>query len=145
MSRRSNQNEPVEHGNSMLLQTVESPVFETEDEDSDDIPDEIARLLEQEEKTIRPHQEEIELINLGTEDNKREIKVGAALEEGVKKRIFQLLREYSDIFAWSYEDMPGLDPQIVEHRIPTKPDCPPVRQKLRRTWPDMALKIKAEV
>ena len=103
------------------------------------------QLLEQEEKTIRPHQEEIELINLGTEDNKREIKVGAALEEGVKKRIFQLLRGYSDIFAWLYEDMPGLDPQIVEHRIPTKPDCPPVRQKLRRTRPDMALKIKAEV
>ena len=73
MSRRSNQNKPVEHSNSMLLQTVESPVFETEEEDSNDIPDEIARLLEQEEKTIRPHQEEIELINLGTEDNKREI------------------------------------------------------------------------
>ena len=53
---------------------------------------------------------EIELVNLSTEDNKREIKVGAALEEGVKKRIFQLLREYSDIFAWSYEDMPSLDP-----------------------------------
>ena len=95
----------------MFLQTVESPVFEAEDEDSDDIPDEIARLLEQEEKTIQPHQEEIELINLGTEDKKREIKVGAALEEGVKKRIFQLLREYPDIFTWSYEDMPGLDPQ----------------------------------
>jgi len=29
--------------------------IETEDEDGDDIPDEIARLLEQEEKTIRPH------------------------------------------------------------------------------------------
>jgi len=88
MSRRSNQNEPVEHSDPMFLQIVESPVFEAEDEDSDDIPDEIARLLKQEEKTIRPHQEEIELINLGTEDNKREIKVGAALEEGVKKRIF---------------------------------------------------------
>jgi len=45
-------------------------VFEAEDEDSNDIPDEISRLLEQEEKTIRPHQEEIELINLGTEDKK---------------------------------------------------------------------------
>jgi len=117
-------------------------VFEAEDEGEDDIPDEITRLLEQEEKAIQPHQEEIELINLGTEDHKREIKVGATLEEGVKKKIFQLLREYSDIFAWSYEDMPGLDPQIVEHRIPTKLECPPVRQKLRRTRPDMALKIK---
>ena len=85
------------------------------------------------------------MVNLGIKDDKREINVGAALGEGVKKRIFQLLREYSDIFAWSYEDMPGLDPQIVEHRIPTKPECPPVRQKLRRTQPDMALKIKGEV
>ncbi len=58
MSRRSNQNKLVEHSDPMFLQTVESPVFEAEDDDSDDIPDEIARLLEQEEKTIRPHQEE---------------------------------------------------------------------------------------
>ena len=57
MSRRSNQSEPVEHSDPMFLQTVESPVFETEDEDSDDIPDEIARLLEREEKAIQPHQE----------------------------------------------------------------------------------------
>ena len=105
----------------MFPSTFEFPVYEAEDGEDDDIPYEITRLLEQEEKTIQPHQEEIELVNLGTKDNKREIKVGAALEKGVKKRIFELLREYSDIFAWSYEDMPGLDPQIVEHRIPTKP------------------------
>ncbi|XP_039684982.1 uncharacterized protein [Medicago truncatula] len=77
-------------------------------------------------KAIQPHQEEIEIINLGTKENKREIKVGAALEKRVKKKIFQLLREYPDIFAWSYEDMSGLDPKIVEHRIPTKPESLPL-------------------
>ncbi|XP_058725708.1 uncharacterized protein LOC131597002, partial [Vicia villosa] len=56
-----------------------------------------------------------------------------------------LLREYVDIFAWSYEDMPGLDTDIVMHRLPLKPECPPVKQKPRRTRPDMALKIKEEV
>lgn len=25
----------------------------------------------------------------------------------------QLIREYTDVFAWSYEDMPNLDPQVV--------------------------------
>jgi len=94
----------------MFPPTFEFPVYKAEDEEDDDIPYEITRLLEQEEKAIQPHQEEIEFINLGTEDNKWEIKVGAALGERVKKRIFELLREYSDIFAWSYEDMPGLDP-----------------------------------
>jgi hypothetical protein len=85
------------------------------------------------------------LVNLGTEENKREIKIGAALEPEVKKKITQLLRDYPDVFAWSYEDMSGLDLKIVEHRIPTRPECPPVKQKLRRSRPDMALKIKAEV
>ncbi|MCI80606.1 hypothetical protein A2U01_0101877, partial [Trifolium medium] len=62
----------------------------------------------------------------------------------VKKRIVGLLREYVDIFAWSYRDIPGLDPEIVKHRLPLKPECPPMKQKLRRTHPDMALKIKEE-
>jgi hypothetical protein len=41
--------------------------------------------------------------------------------------------------------MPGLDSEIVEHRFSLKPECLPVKQKLRRTHPDMAVKIKEEV
>jgi len=82
---------------------------------------------------------------LGTEEDKKEIKIGALLDARVKRRIVELLREYSNIFAWSYKDMPGLDPDVVEHRLPLKPECPPVKQKLRRSHPDMALKIKEEV
>ena len=85
ISCRLNHNKPVEHSDPIVPPTFEFPVFEAEDESEDDIPDEITRLLEQEEKAIQPHQEEIELVNLGTDDNKREIKVGAELEEGVKK------------------------------------------------------------
>src|SRR4051812_44304156 len=57
----------------------------------------------------------------------------------------ELLKEYVDIFAWSYQDMPGLDTDIVEHRLPLKPECPPVKQKLRISHPDMADKLKNEV
>ncbi|XP_050881388.1 uncharacterized protein LOC127084911, partial [Lathyrus oleraceus] len=56
-----------------------------------------------------------------------------------------LLHEYVDVFAWSYQDMPGLDTDIVVHKLPLQPDCPPVKQKLRRARPDMALKICDEV
>ena len=82
---------------------------------------------------------------MGTEEDKKEIKIGALLDARVKGRIVELLREYSDIFAWSYRDMPGLDPDVVEHRLPLKPECPPVKQKLRRSHPYMARKIKEEV
>ncbi|XP_039687894.1 uncharacterized protein [Medicago truncatula] len=121
-----NISEPVEHSNPMLPPNFEVPVYEAIVEEDDEIPDEIRWMLEQERKTIQPHQEEIEIINLGTEEDKKEIKIGALLEVSVKKRIIELLREYNEIFAWSYKDMPGLDPDVVEHRLPLKSECPPI-------------------
>jgi hypothetical protein len=37
-----------------------------------------------------------------------------------------LFREFRDIFAWSYEEMPGIDSSIVEHEIKMYPDVKPV-------------------
>ena len=50
-----------------------------------------------------------------------------------------------EVFAWSYQDMPGLDTNIVVHRLPTREDCPPVKQKVRHMRPDMFEKIKDKV
>jgi hypothetical protein len=50
-----------------------------------------------------------------------------------------------DVFTWSNQDMPNLDTNIVVHHLPLREECPPVKQKLRRTRPDMAIKIKEEV
>jgi len=41
--------------------------------------------------------------------------------------------------------MPGLDPKIVQHRLPLKPKCHPIKQKQRRMKPEVSLKIKEEV
>ncbi|GAU49857.1 hypothetical protein TSUD_374390 [Trifolium subterraneum] len=115
-------NKPVEHNDPRPSPNFEFPVYEAVEEEDEEIPNEIRR-----------------------EEEKKEIKIGASLEASVKERVIVLLREYVDIFAWSYQDMPGLDPEIVEHHLPLKPECPPVKQKLRRTHHDMALKIKEEV
>ncbi|KAI5437067.1 hypothetical protein KIW84_023257 [Lathyrus oleraceus] len=115
-------------------------------EESDvEVSEELSRLLEQDEKITQPFEEQIELVNLGSEDNVKEVKIGSRLCPDAKKGLIDLLREYSDVFAWSYQDMPGFDSEIVEHRLPLKPECPPVKQKLRRMHPDMAVKIKEEV
>ena len=53
--------------------------------------------------------------------------MGANLEPNVKEHLVQLLNEYVKIFAWSYEDMLGLDTDIVVHRLPTREDCPPIK------------------
>ena len=41
--------------------------------------------------------------------------------------------------------MPGIDPEIVLHRIPLYPDAKPVKQKLRKIRPDWVEKVKEEV
>ena len=102
-------------------------------------------MLEHEENTIQPYKEPLEVIHLRSEEDLKEVKIGALLHPDVKSRLIELLKEYMDIFSWSYQDMLGLDIDIVEHRLPLKPECPPVKQKLRRIHPDMAVKIKEEV
>lgn len=71
-------------------------------------------------KIDSPYQESLEIINLGSEECKKEIKIGANLQDDVKKGLIELLHEYVDVFAWSYQDMPELDTDIVMHRLPLK-------------------------
>ncbi|XP_027337884.1 uncharacterized protein LOC113851562 [Abrus precatorius] len=57
-----------------------------------------------------------------------------------------IFNDYSnDVFAWSYQDMLFLDVDIIEHKLPLKPECFPVKQKLRRMGLEMSLKIREEV
>ena len=92
-----------------------------------------------------PHQEFTEAINLGTEEERREVKIGTTLSPTIREKLIDLLREYSDVFAWSYQDMPGLDTDIVVHRLPLREECAPIKQKLRRVKLEMLLKIKEKV
>ena len=59
-----------------------------------EVPRELARLLQQEERDILPHEELLETINLGTDEDRKEVRVGVNLEPSVKERLIQLLHEY---------------------------------------------------
>ena len=98
-----------------------------EDIDQLDLPSKMQRLLAMEDKQILPHQEVTELVNLGTNNEKKEVKIGSSLDSLVKKEIVDLLKEYADILAWFYQDMPGLSTDIVEHQLPMRPKCKPVQ------------------
>ena len=49
------------------------------------------------------------------------------------------------MFAWSYDDMPGLSADLVVHKFPIHPDFPPVQQQQRKFKVDMSDKIKEEI
>ena len=93
---------------------------------------------------MKPHQEEMEVVSLGVSNEKKEVKVGTGMTTPIRDELVVLLRNYQDIFAWSYQDMHGLNPDIVQHRLPLKPECSPIKQKLRRMKPEMSLQIKEE-
>ena len=114
------------------------------DMDDETLPLEMMRLVNNENKQILPHQEIIEIINLGNNKEKKEVKISTSLPVDTKKEIINLLHESVNVFAWSYQDMPGLSTKIVKHKLPFMPILKPIQQKLRRIKLDMLLKIKAK-
>jgi len=45
-----------------------------------------------------------------------------------KLDLISIIKEYIDVFARSYEDIPGLDPQVAMHHLNIKPNAKPVKQ-----------------
>jgi len=94
---------------------------------------------------IEPIKKETQPINLGIDDEPEMIQVGNTLTLSEKDALVALLTEFKKVFAWSYEDMPRIDTNIVQHCIPTDPTMKPIKQKLRRMKPKWTFKIKEEV
>ena len=98
-----------------------------------------------EDMKVTPVSGNTELIDFGVLDQPREIRIDSSLSPDERSRLIDLLRSYLDVFAWSYEDMPGLDPTIVQHHLPILPHARPVKQNLRRLHPRWSLQVKEEI
>jgi hypothetical protein len=75
----------------------------------------------------------------------KEITIGAACTPQEITAYTALFQEYRDIFAWSYTEIHGLDPSIVEHRIDTWPDITQFHKKQQPLHPSKVAAIKAEI
>ena len=85
------------------------------------LPHDILEALNRESGS-KPNIEEIEVVNLADQgENEKPVKIGVNFLEDMKLELIALLKEFKEIFAWSYQDMPGLDIEIVVHRILVKP------------------------
>ncbi|RDY13950.1 hypothetical protein CR513_01041, partial [Mucuna pruriens] len=106
--------------------------------EAEDLVD-IERCIDREKSKFEAPTKDLENVSL------QEGAKGRELPPDLRAKLIELLKEYADVFAWSYQDMPGLDREIVEHKLPLLPRSTPVRQQLRRMRPEVALKIKEEV
>jgi hypothetical protein len=71
-------------------------------------------------------------LNLGTLEEPRNVLVAKDLDVEFKAKLVMVLREYKEVFAWSYEGMKGLNPEFYHHKINLAKDTIPVQQ--RRYW-----------
>ncbi|KAM1431178.1 hypothetical protein ACFX2I_047161 [Malus domestica] len=90
-------------------------------------------------------QDPFEVIDLGTEEDPRPIQISGLLRIEDQAKIISLLQEFKDCFAWHYTEMPGLDPALVEHRMPIKEGYKPVKQAPRRMSKEIEEKVKEEI
>jgi hypothetical protein len=58
------------------------------------------------------------------------VHIGASCSVDEVQIYKSLFQEFRDVFSWSYEEMSGIDPDIVVHEIKTYPDAKPIRQRL---------------
>ncbi|KAF5934632.1 hypothetical protein HYC85_030803 [Camellia sinensis] len=113
---------------SMPLVYCIDPDFQNFDENEEEgIPLVFKNLINREkERFTKPLADEIIAFNIGTEKDRRLVQFEFMLSSEKYEHLVALLKDFKDVFTWSYEDIPGIDPKI-------------------RIRPDWALKIKEEV
>ena len=74
---------------------------------------------------------ELEEVNLDNTRPEWTTRIGTLASWLVRQALTAFLRENQDVFAWSHENMPGIDPSIIVHKLNASPSFPPIRQKKR--------------
>ena len=52
---------------------------------------ELKRMVEQEDKEVKPHQEETKVVNLGVSKERKEVKVGTSMSANIRDELVALL------------------------------------------------------
>ena len=80
----------------------------------------------EERKIVAEPTEALEDIPLDENDPRKSTRIGADLEGKIKKGLIRFLKENIDVFAWSHEDMPGIDLSVITHCPNVHPSSKPV-------------------
>ena len=71
--------------------------------------------------------------------------IATDLELEEETELIKLLKEYRDVFAWSFEDLKGVDPVVCQHTILMKQDAKPSKQRPYSYNDNFVAKITKEI
>jgi ribonuclease HI len=83
--------------------------------------------------------------NLGIEEDPKWVKLSRSLSKEQSAEYVRLLKEFSDVFSWTYKDLRTYDTNIIEHKITLKEDAKPFKHKLRQLNPMLPPIMEKEV
>jgi ribonuclease HI len=95
-------------------------------------------------RTNKQAEEALE-FNIGTQMDPRTVKIGKGTTEKERRAILDLIREFRDVFAWSYDELKAYKGDVIQHAIPLVEGAKPFRQKLRHINPKLAGQIQKEL
>ncbi|KAL0394634.1 UNVERIFIED_CONTAM: hypothetical protein Slati_4429600 [Sesamum latifolium] len=122
----------------------------------DDAPDQVPpgkkRKMPEEEnskeaETLAKVQPAEELLNIEIipGNSNKTTQIGSHLGEEAKKEITLCLQRNAHIFAWTPQDLEGIDPQVITHHLNIDPSYKPIKEKKRHFGPEKDKIIQAEV
>ncbi|XP_030955724.1 uncharacterized protein LOC115977839 [Quercus lobata] len=109
------------------------------------LDEQVQTMSIEERRVIAEPMEVLEDVLLQEDDPEKFTRIGTGMKEKARQDLIQFLRKSIDVFAWSHDDMPGIDPSVITHRLNVYPFFKPIRQKKRVFAPERDKAIKEEV
>ena len=85
----------------------------------------------EEQRTMAESVEELEVVTLDESRPERTTRMGMLASQPIRQALASFLKMNQDVFAWSHDDMPGINPSVIVHRLNVNPTSSPIRQKKR--------------
>ena len=89
--------------------------------------------------------EALETVILTEDETTKTMRMGMTLSLEMRTRLIQFLKKNLDVFAWSHEDMPGISPKVIQHKLNVNPERKPVQQRRRAFAPERDQAVTEEV
>ena len=89
--------------------------------------------------------EELEVVVLDDKKPHKTTCIRTKIEGKLRESMIKFLKSNLDVFVWTHDDMPGIDPSAICHKLNVNPSTWPIKQKRRVFAPYRNQAISKEV
>ncbi|KAL0355715.1 UNVERIFIED_CONTAM: Pro-Pol polyprotein [Sesamum radiatum] len=84
-------------------------------------------------------------IELVPGDSEKITRIGSQIDEILREEVIKCLKRNMDVFAWTPQDLEGINPEVISHHLNIDPRVKLVKQKKRHFGPEKDKFIQAEI